>query len=148
MPRSRDILQRFRPAGTPGAASAAGIPVDRVAEASAELEPVLALLAETQAEASRLRRDAEREAERRRQDAAARATAVVAAAHRQATAERADAALRVSTRVQGESTAALAEAERDAEAVRRAAAERMPAYVDRVLALTRAAMRAGRDDRP
>ena len=32
MPRSRDTLQRFRPAGTPGAASAAGIPVDRVAE--------------------------------------------------------------------------------------------------------------------
>jgi hypothetical protein len=67
MPRSRDILQRFRPAGTPGPASSSGVPADRVAEASAELEPVLALLAETQAEVSRIRRDAEREAEQRRQ---------------------------------------------------------------------------------
>ena len=86
MPRSRDTLQRFRPAGTPGAASAAGIPVDRVAEASAELEPVLSLLADTQAEVAGLRRAAEREAEQRRQAAVTRATALIAAAHRQATA--------------------------------------------------------------
>lgn len=143
MPRSRDILQRFRPAGTPGAASSPGVPVDRVAEASAELEPVFALLAATQEEVSRIRSDAAREAERRRQHAAERASSLVASAHRQAEAERADAALGVGRKVEEESAAALAEAERVAEAVRREAAERMPVYLDRVMAATRAAMRAG-----
>lgn len=143
MPRSRDILQRFRPAGIPGAASSSGVPADRVAEASAELQPVLTLLAETQEEASRVRTDAEREAEQRRRQAMARASALVASAHREAAAERADAALGVGRRVEEENAAALAEAERDAAAVRRLAAERMSAFLDRVVAATRVAMRAG-----
>ena len=42
----------------------------------------------------------------------------------------------------------MADAERDAEAVRRAAAERMPAFVDRVLAGIRTAMRDGREAHP
>ena len=44
MTRTRELLERFRPAGTPGAAGGRGVPVDRVAERSAELEPVLELL--------------------------------------------------------------------------------------------------------
>lgn len=142
MPRSRDILQRFRPAGTPGPAASAGVPADRVAEVAAELEPVLALLADTQAEASRIRREAEREAERRRLRATESAGALVASAHRQAGADRAAAAVRVSRRVEEEGAAALAEAERAAAAVRGRAAERMPALLDQVMAATRDALRA------
>ncbi|HSO63494.1 MAG TPA: hypothetical protein VLQ78_00210 [Ornithinibacter sp.] len=48
MPRVRDVLHRFRPSGAPGAATAAGVPVDRAGELAVELEPVFALLAETE----------------------------------------------------------------------------------------------------
>jgi hypothetical protein len=75
LPQARDFLDRFRPAGAPGAASRAGVPANRAAELSAELEPVLALLAETDAECGRIiaaaRRDAERTAGAARQQAAA-----------------------------------------------------------------------------
>ena len=148
MPRSRDILQRFRPAGTPGAASPAGVPADRVAERGAELEPVLALLSATQEEASRVRVVAEHEAEQRRTQAMARASAIVADAHRQSAAERAAAALRVSRKAEEENAAALTEAENAAAAVRRHAAERMPLYLDRVMSTTRAALHAGEEARP
>lgn len=148
MPRSRDILQRFRPVGTPGAASPAGVPADRVAEMAAELEPVLALLSATQEEASRVRSVAEQEAGQRRVRATARAGAIVAAAHRQAAAERADAALRVSREVEEENAAALTEAEHAATAVRLHAAERIPVYLDRVMSSTRAALHAGEEAQP
>jgi hypothetical protein len=140
VPRSRDILQRFRSAGTPGAATAPGVPADRVAELSAELEPVLAQLAAVQEEVSRIRGDAQREAERRRQAAVEHAGALVAAAHREAAAERADAARRLAGHVEEETAATLAAAEQDAMAVRHRAEERLPSYVERVVSATRAAL--------
>jgi len=142
MPRSRDILQRFRPAGTPGAASGTGVPADRLAEATAELEPVIALLAATQDEARSIHSEAVRDAEQRRQQATERAGALVASAHRQAAAERAEAALRVSRDVEAETAARLAEADRAAAVVRERCAERLPALLDRVLTATRAALAA------
>lgn len=148
MLRSRDILQRFRPAGTPGAASSSGVPADRVAEASAELEPLIALLAGVQDEAARLRSDAAKETSRRRQAAAERAGAIVLAAHRRAAAERADAALRVSRQAEAEAAAGLAEAERAAAALRERAAGLLPGYRDRVLATVRERLRAGADGGP
>ncbi len=73
MPRVRDWLDRFRPAGGPGAPSAAGVPTDRHAAASAELAPVFAALAE----AGRIAQDA-------RRSAADQAGRLVAGAHEQA----------------------------------------------------------------
>jgi cell division septum initiation protein DivIVA len=67
------ILDRFRPAGTPGAAGRPGIPADRSADAAAELTEMLALLD-----------DAQEEAARTRQAAADRAQEIRRAAHRQA----------------------------------------------------------------
>jgi len=67
------ILDRFRPAGTPGAAGRPGIPADRSADAAAELTEMLALLD-----------DAQEEAGRTRQAAADRAQEIRRAAHRQA----------------------------------------------------------------
>lgn len=138
MPRSRDILQRFRPSGTPGAASSGGVPADRVTELSVELGPVIDQLADAQAEAERIRADAVLEAEKRRQAALRRASDLVAAARREMAAERADAATQVSRRVEEEDTELLAAAASEAAAVRRRADERMPAYVDRVLTGMRA----------
>ncbi|MDR3658703.1 MAG: hypothetical protein P4L48_24555 [Mycobacterium sp.] len=73
MPQWQNVLDRFRPAGTPGAAGRPGIPVDRSADATAELTAVLALLD-----------DAQEEAAQTRQAAIDRAQEIRRAAHRQA----------------------------------------------------------------
>ncbi len=95
MARPRDLLQRFRLAGAPGAPAAPGVPADRAAEVAAELAPVLALLADDDERAGRIRADAEQEAALRRRRAEERARADLDAARRDATAVRADAAARV-----------------------------------------------------
>ena len=148
MPRSRDILQRFRPAGTPGAASNVGVPADRVAEIGAELAPVFSALADTQEQAAAIRAEAATEAERRRQVAVERAAALVAAARRDEAAERSEAALRTSTRASEESDAVLAAAGHDVEELRRRVARRMPEYVDRVLRSARATLDAADGSAP
>lgn len=146
MPRSRDLLARFRPAGTPGAAAATGVPADRVAERSAELEPVLAQLADTETEVARLLTEASAEAERRRAEGDARARAVVAAARQQAEAERADAAGRVRRQGEGESAEIAEAARREADDIGRRADARTPGLVARVVATVRADL--GFDDQP
>ncbi|HET8769051.1 MAG TPA: hypothetical protein VFM86_17125, partial [Pedococcus sp.] len=76
MPRVRDLLLRFRPTGTPGPAGPAGVPVDRSAELAAELAPVLAALAATEAECTALVEEGRRAAGAKRAAAAARADAL------------------------------------------------------------------------
>jgi len=82
----QDFLQRFRPAGAPGAPGRAAVPADRVAEATAELAPVFAALADVHPEvdgirsravarAAARRRAAAEEAERIRADAPSRRAA-------------------------------------------------------------------------
>lgn len=64
MPGLRDFLMRFRPAGSPGRASAVGVPADRSAELSSERTRALAeaeaaeCLAQSEREATLLRRRA------------------------------------------------------------------------------------------
>ena len=88
----RDFLERLRPSGTPGAPSVAGVPADRLAEHSTELEAVFALLEDVQAHAAGIRLAAEQEAQRRREEACQQADAIVAGARRLADAERSAAA--------------------------------------------------------
>jgi cell division septum initiation protein DivIVA len=108
VPQWRNILDRFRPAGTPGAAGRPGIPADRSADAAAELTAMLALLDDVQEEAARTR-----------QAAADRAQEIRRAAHRQAaeivTNARNDAE---SVRAQSEADA-LRETDADADEMRR-----------------------------
>jgi hypothetical protein len=135
----RDFLNRFRPAGTPGAAARAGVPVDRAAEAAAELGPVLALLAGTERECARLREDAQREAERTRQQARERAAALVAGARERAPGVRAAAASKARASADAEAAGVVAAAGRQAAALDELAAQRTGGLVAEVVAAVRAA---------
>ena len=64
MSATRAFLDRFRPAGAPGAAGGAGVPADLARELGAEVGPVLALLDDAHAECERLGAAAWLEADR------------------------------------------------------------------------------------
>lgn len=113
MPQLGDFLSRFRPAGAPGAASRAGVPADRAAELSAELEPVLAMLADTDAECARIVAQARTQAGQIGEAARAEAGQIAADGRERALAARGHAADEV-----------LAAAQAEAARVERAAAER------------------------
>ena len=134
---ARELLERFRPVGAPGAAAPAGVPADRVAELSRELQPVFDELVEVQRQCAELRTAAAAEATVRRDAGAARARAIVAAARLDAEAQRADAAARVRHEAERESAATLADAEREAEEIRRRVAERMDGHVMHVVSAVR-----------
>ncbi|GGY88812.1 hypothetical protein GCM10010300_36140 [Streptomyces olivaceoviridis] len=129
----RDFLERFRPAGTPGA-SATGVPADRTAERTAELEPALARLADVQREAARIRAAAEREAEALRQNTAREAARLVEAARDHAPEVRRQAAEPLLREARQEADALRARGDRTASVIRERALERMPRLVDLAVA--------------
>lgn len=138
MPRVRDLLYRFRPAGVPGAATAAGVPTDRVADLTAELAPVFAALEATEEECTTLVADAEREAATRRERDQGRARAAVESARAKAPAERAEVIAHLRADSDHASRDALERARRDAELVATASSARAPAYAEDVVARVRA----------
>ena len=138
MARAREFLERFRPSGTPGAAARPGVPADRLAERSAELEPVFARLAETEADAATIRAAARREADQRRLQGQERAQAVLATGRHQVAADRAELAAQVRHQASVETAAIISAAHDEADAVRTRAGQRLPAMVDRVVSDVRA----------
>lgn len=148
MPRVRDLLYRFRPAGAPGGAGPTGVPVDRPAELAHELEPVFAALADVERECDDVLAAARREAEALRARAAEHARALVAHAHARVDAERAAAAAQVRRRAERESDDTLTRARRSAVELRQAAEAMMPSFVGRVVARAGSAVRTPADDQP
>jgi len=134
MARARDFLERFRPSGTPGAAARPGVPADRQAERSAELEPLLARLAETEAEVAQIRTAAQQGADLRRRKGQDRARATLAAGRQQFVADRAEMVAHVRRQGAAETVAVLAAAQTEADAVRTRVRQRLPALVQRVVA--------------
>lgn len=132
----RDFLQRFRPAGTPGAAAGAGVPVDRVAELTAELAAVFALLAEVETETARIRQEAAVQAAIRREEAARTADRMVAGARLRAEAARAEAFTAARSEASAAARATVVAAEQEANRVRGRVDARLPGYV--ALAVERA----------
>ncbi|MEV6097084.1 hypothetical protein [Nocardia sp. NPDC051981] len=135
MLRWRDFLDRFRPAGAPGAAGPHGVPADRAAEAAAELTPLLRRLDTVQDAADRLRAEAQHQAERIRADGLAEARSIVETAST-ATESVSDATMaaalaRTAADSPDDATVAIA-------ALRARADERLPGYVQRVVARARA----------
>lgn len=133
MPSARELLQRFRPVGTPGAAAPAGVPADRAAESARELQPVFDELGPTVEEAGRIRADAAEQARARQDRAAEEARRIVDAARLQAEADRADTTARIVRRAEEETAAALIEARRQAAEITRRANDRSAEYVRRIL---------------
>jgi hypothetical protein len=133
VPAVRDFLDRFRPAGAPGAATAAGVPVDRLDTAAAELAPVFAALAAVVDEGARLRGEAVAAGLRLEAETADRCRALVAAARGEAEAERAAEAAKVRERAATEARLVVARAQQEAEEVRRTADEHRPRLLAAVL---------------
>lgn len=137
MPRVRDLLYRFRPVGAPGAASAAAVPIDRSAELAAELEPLLARLADVERSCADIREQGRRDADAIRDRDAARARELLARAGREADAERVDAAAQVQRHAQQQTASDLTAAEEEAAEIRARAAERIPGHVEHITASVR-----------
>ena len=133
MPRVRDLLYRFRPAGAPGGASATGVPADRAATVAAELGPLFGQLAEVERQCDSIQDAARRDAAAINAAAAERARAIVAEATGRLGSERAAAGARIRDQAAADEAAELAAARVEATAIRDRAARRMAAYVDRVV---------------
>jgi len=130
VPPLRDFLSRFRPAGAPGAAARAGVPVDRKRELEAEVCPVLGLLDGTQAECESIIARARRDADGIMAGARAEAADIKADGDRRATAARDEAVRRLADAAAADAAAMVADAERQAELVRSLAGRRIPAMAD------------------
>lgn len=133
MPRARDLLNRFRPTGTPGAPGAAGVPVDRHASSAAELANLFAALGPTEQACTQLLEAARADAARTRDRADEQARQLVAEARDRQATERAAVVAEIRGRRATESTAAALGWERRAEEIRRGAGERLPGVVDDVV---------------
>lgn len=140
--RVQDLLTRFRPAGAPGPAGATGVPADRHESVAAELAPVFAALAEVEGECDRLRAEATRQAARRTATAAEAARTLVTRAREAAPAERDAAAVAAREAGVDELAQLAADADADAEAIRRRAEQLLPLRLSTVLERVRADLAA------
>ena len=138
MPQLRDFHDRFRPAGAPGAAARAAVPVDRRGELEAELGPVLALLDSVDAECARVVAQARHEAAQITAAAREEAAAQLRDADRRAAAARTGAMQESQAAARAEAAGAVVRARREARQVRELAGQRTPALVSRAVNLVRA----------
>ncbi len=137
MPQLRDFLDRFRPAGAPGAAARVAVPADRSAELEAELAPVLALLDGVDAECAGVVAQARLDAGRITAAAHEAATAQLGDADRRARAAREQAVQEALAAARAEAADTMARAQRDALRARELAGQRIPALVSRAADLVR-----------
>ncbi len=139
---TRDVLDRLRPVGSPGAAAPAGVPVDRRAGLEAELAPVFAALTGVEDECRRIRSAAAAEAARRRQSGIDRARDVLSQARLDVRAERAGAAAELRRRAETVAAELQAQADHEAEEIRQRADRQLPNTVAMVLSRVRDDIRA------
>lgn len=137
MAQAHNFLDRFRPAGAPGAAGRAGVPADRRRELAAEIEPVLALLDAAYAECGQIEAAASREVSVILERARAEAARIGAEAERSGRSASAQAVERALSEAGQQARQATAAARRDAAAVRALAEIRTPGLVARAVELAR-----------
>ena len=144
----RGILDRLRPAGAPGTATRAGVPVDRHETLSHELTPVFEHLAPVQSECERIVEAAAAAARERETEAAQQARDLVARAQAEGAAERSAALATARATAAEETERCLAEAGEQVQVVRRRGEQRQPRLLARVLDVVRADLRALATDEP
>jgi vacuolar-type H+-ATPase subunit H len=137
MPQLRDFLARYRPAGSPGAAARAGVPADRSGELESEVAPVLALLADTEAERERLITQARRDAEQIVAAARSAAATIAADAGQHAETVREQAAQQVMVRARERAARTAEDARQQAAQTRELARQRIPGLVSRIVGTIR-----------
>jgi hypothetical protein len=142
VPRVRDLLARFRPAGSPGAATTAGVPADRRESVARELDSVFAELAPAIRRCAIIRGEGTAAAARCEVDAAERAQAAIERARSESGAERAATAAALRARVAAAASESVAEAEAEAARVRRRADQQRDALVAKILSQVRADLMA------
>lgn len=136
MPHMRDILSRFRPAGSPGAGRAA-VPADRRSERESELGQVLILLDGPNAECAAMIAAAQREAEEIVSSARNEADAIIAAARRQAASDTDQTVLAARAAARVAATAIETAGAAEASAIGARARARLPALADQAVARLR-----------
>ncbi len=134
MPRVPDLLHRFLPAGAPGAAAVAAVPIDRVAVETAELASLFASLAATESECDAIISRAHEEAAAAVRDAASRAKQIAEAADQRSAADLADAIKDARAALRTDAADQLAAAHEQAAALRARASAQIPDYVTRAVA--------------
>lgn len=137
MPQLHDFLDRFRPAGAPGAAGRAAVPADHSHDLENELLPVLALLDGTDAQCAGLLAQAHEDAEGIVAAARAEAAALLRDAAQRAAAARAGAVRHAVATAQAEAADAEASAHQQARQVADLAGQRVPALAGRAVGLVR-----------
>lgn len=138
MAQVRGFLDRFRPAGAPGAAARAGVPADRARERQEELGPVLALLDDVHSECGRIIEEARQEAEGIAAAAQAEVAAVAGQADHRARAAHDEAAEELLEQARRQARRDAATADRQAARVRRLARRRLPGLAAKAVGLARA----------
>jgi vacuolar-type H+-ATPase subunit H len=138
--QARGFLDRFRPAGAPGAAARAGVPADRARELAVEVEPVLALLDGTHAECEQIIEAARQEADRIAAAAHAETARIGQEAERLARIARDEAAGEILARARAEASEAEAGADQQVLQIRRLAKHRLPELVNTAVGLVQAGL--------
>jgi vacuolar-type H+-ATPase subunit H len=136
VPGLRDYLDRFRPAGAPGAGGT-GVPADRTRELEAELTGVLSLLDDVHGECADMVARARRDAERIVATARGEAAALADSADQRARAARDEAAREVLAAARAEAVGIVARADQQASRVRDRARQRIPGLASRAVSLVR-----------
>lgn len=133
MSRVRDLLYRFRPAGAPGAASAAAVPMDRRSSLEAELSPLFAWLAVTERECDAVREEASNRASSVLVAAGDATRDILAATEGRIPDERAGEKERWRAKLAAEEADGLASASKQAARIRRDGAAQMAGRVRRII---------------
>ena len=143
MPRVRDLLYRFRPLGSPGSATRAGVPADRERVLADELEPVFASLSSTLADCRATVAEGLRHAAQVQARDAADVEQLLASSEARAATARAAAKLERQAEVGPEAERLDVAADAQLAGLRRRVGERLPTYREQVAASVEALLGQG-----
>ena len=147
MPRVRDLLYRFRPLGSPGSATRAGVPADRERALAEELEPFFASLSSTLADCRATVEEGRRQAAQVRARDAAAVDQLLASSEGRAATARATAKVQRQSEAGPEAAGLDVATDDQLAALRRRLEERLPSYQEQVAASVEALLAGGPEGR-